>query len=572
MTKSVWVGNMLFILTLWGAVSGWAGGEEKVKVKTLASVDKVRQGSTFHVAVILDISPGWHTYDNNTPKPYIATEWKLTPPKGLTLKGKVAYPKGVVKNLPGAGGAVSVYEGKVVIGATLTAAKDAPLGKQTIKTTLRYQVCSDTVCLPPVRGKPLDVVVEVVKPNAPTKDINKDVFSKPPFKSAWAAPSAPTIATVAPTPLLLAGGGILEALTRKAEEIGRFVNAELGKGRLSLPLVFLLLVGGVLSAFSPCVIPVIPMTIAFFGNQARIGGGKAKALALALCYVAGIATLYSTIGVIAVIAGKSLSFILQGPSLWLLIVLLFGAMGLSMVGLFEIPVPAFMSSVAGARTGFVGAFVMGLVASILFLPCAGPVVGGVATGLIALAQTEASTLTMMKTSVIAFLYYSVGLGTPFLVLALLSGSALRAPRSGDWTLAVKRLFGLVFLGMALYFMQYVPHGLLMATFLVGCGIYLAFFEQRLGVRPIGKCARVAAAAAVTFLGVFLGAHAKPERAQPAPTPHSRAAHHRPEYHHAKPERAQPAPTQIAWQPYSDTLLRQAAQQGKPVIINFTADW
>lgn len=547
MTKSQWVGSFLLSLTLVCAASGWTAEDEKVKVKTLASVDKVRQGSTFHVAVVLDISPGWHTYDNRIPKPYIPTDWKLTPPKGLMLKGKVLYPKGIVKNLQGAGGAVSVYEGKVVIGATLTAAKDAPLGKQTIKTTLRYQVCSDTVCLPPVRGRSVDVVVEVVRPTVPTKDINKEVFSKPPFKGARAAPSGPTLAIIAPTPLLLAGGGILDAIAHKAESIGKFVSAELGKGRLSLLLLFILLFGGVLSAFSPCVIPVIPMTVAFFGNQARHGGGKAKALGLALCYVAGIATLYSTIGVIAVLAGRSLSFLLQGPYLWLFIVLLFGAMGLSLLGLFEIPVPAFLSSVAGARTGFVGAFVMGLVASILFLPCAGPVVGGVATGLVALAQTKASTFTMVKTSVIAFLYYSVGLGMPFIVLALLSGSALRAPRSGDWTLAIKRIFGLVFLGMALYFMQYVPHGLLMATFLVGCGIYLAFFEKGLGARSMGKFARVSTAAAIALLGVFLGAHAKSERAQPAPT-------------------------KIAWQPYSDALLKKAIQQGKPVMIDFTADW
>lgn len=547
MTKPQWIRSFIVSLTLLCAASGWTAEDEKVKVKTLASVDKVRQGSTFHVAVVLDISPGWHTYDNSIPKPYIATEWKLTPPKGLALKGKVAYPKGIVKNLQGAGGTVSVYEGKVVIGATLTAAKDAPLGKQTIKATLRYQVCSDTLCLPPVRGKSVAVVVEVVKPTAPAKDINKDVFSKPPFKSAWAVPSGPTIATIAPTPLLLSAGGVFQAIAHKAESIGKFVNAELGKGRLSLPLLFILLFGGILSAFSPCVIPVIPMTVAFFGNQARHGGGKAKALVLALFYVAGIAVLYSTIGVIAVLAGKSLSFLLQGPYLWLFIVLLFGAMGLSMLGLFEIPVPAFMSSVAGARTGFVGAFVMGLVASILFLPCAGPVVGGVATGLVALAQTKASTLTMIKTSVTAFIYYSVGLGIPFVVLALLSGSALRAPRSGDWTLAIKRIFGLVFLGMALHFMTYVPHGLLMATFLVGCGIYLAFFEKGLGVRPTGKFVRVTAAAAIAFLGVFLGANAKSERAQPAPT-------------------------KIAWQPYSETLLKEAVQQGKPVIIDFTADW
>ncbi len=546
MTKPQWIGSFIVSLTLLCAVGGWTAEDEKVKVKSLASVDKVRQGSTFHVAVMLDISPGWHTYDNAIPKPYIATEWKLTPPKGLALKGKVAYPKGVVKNLQGAGGSVSVYEGKVVIGATLTAAKEAPLGKQTIKATLRYQVCSDTVCLPPVRGKPVDIVVEVVKPTAPAKDINKDVFSKPPFKSAWAAPSAPTIATILPTPLLLAGGGVFQAIAHKAESIGKFMNAEFSRGRLSLPLLFILWFGGVLSAFSPCVIPVIPMTVAFFGNQSRHGGGKAKALALALFYVAGIAVLYSTIGVVAVLTGRSLSFILQGPTLWLLMVVLFGAMGLSLLGLFEIPVPAFMSSVAGARTGFVGAFLMGLVAAVLFLPCAGPVVGGVATGLLALAQTKASTLTMLKTSVTAFIYYSVGLGTPFVALALLSGSALRAPRSGDWTLAIKRVFGLVFLGMALYFMNYVPHGLLMATFLVGCGIYLAFFEKGLGVRPTGKFARVTAAA-VAFLGAFLGANAKSERAQPAPT-------------------------KIAWQPYSETLLKEAAQQGKPVIIDFTADW
>ena len=76
--KSQWIGSFIAGLTLLCAVGAWSGEDEKVKVKTLTSVDKARQGSAFHVAVVLDVSTGWHTYDNNIPKPYVATELKLT--------------------------------------------------------------------------------------------------------------------------------------------------------------------------------------------------------------------------------------------------------------------------------------------------------------------------------------------------------------------------------------------------------------------------------------------------------------------------------------------------------------
>jgi thiol:disulfide interchange protein DsbD len=564
MKRPQFVGSFIVSLTMLCAIGAWAGAGETVKLKTLTSVDKVRQGSTFQVAVVLDIGAGWHAYDNKTKEPYTATNLKLTPPAGFTMKGSVVYPKGEKKNLPGAGGEVSVYEGQVVMGATLTA-KGAPLGKQTLKAAVSYQVCNDTMCQRPVRGKSIVIPVEVVKSNAPAKEINKDVFSKPPFKSeagAGLTPQGPVLATITPTPVLLAGGGIIETIAHKAESIGDFVKTELGKGRLSVPLLFFLWIGGVLSAFSPCVIPVIPLTVAFFGNQSRQAGGRAKALVLALFYIAGIAVMYSAIGVAAVLAGKSLSFLLRGPFLWLFIVTLFGAMGLSMLGLFEIPVPAFMTSVAGARTGFIGAFVMGLVASVLFLPCAGPVVGGVATGLLALAQNAASTLTLLKTSVTAFIYYAIGLGTPFVALALLSGSAMKAPRAGDWTVAIKRLFGLVFLGLSLFFTQYVPHIVLMATFLIGCGIYLAFFEKGLGARSTGKVMRVAAAGAIMFAGVSIGLPKGKAASSPVVGSSLKST----------TKNLKEDAQEIAWQPYSDALLKEAAQRGKPVMIDFTADW
>lgn len=366
--------------------------------------------------------------------------------------------------------------------------------------------------------------------------------------------SGPTSVSALVSPPLLAGG-VVEAIQHRAEAIGDRVKTSLSQGRLSPLIIVLLYLGGILSAFSPCVIPVIPMTVAFFGHQAG-EGGRSKAAVLALAYVGGITVLYSTIGMIAVVVGKQLSFLLQGPMLWLAMVVLFAAMGLSMFGLFEIPVPAFVAQRASARTGYTGAFTMGLVAGVLFMPCAGPVVGGLATGLAGFAQTAPAPVAI-QVSLFAFAFYCLGLGSPFLVLALLSRSALsKAPKGGDWTVSVKKLFGMVFVGMSLYFMNNVPHQLLMATFVVGCAVYLAFFETKLGVKPVTKGLRLAGAAAILAIGVSLGAAGLAPKEKPVVANGSTSGN----------------ANEIAWRSYSDAALAEAKSKNKPVVMFFTADW
>jgi len=408
-------------------------------------------------------------------------------------------------------------------------------GKYTLNAELKYQACNDKTCLRPATVK-IPLTLEVTGKQA-----------------ARLLTPTPKLAMIMPPAL---AGGLIEAIQHRAESIGDQVRTSLSKGRLTPLIVALLLAGGLLSAFSPCVIPVIPMTVAFFGHQAGQTGGKTKTLLLALAYVGGITALYSTIGMIAVVVGKQLSFLLQGPTMWLAMVVLFAAMGLSMFGLFEVPVPSFVAQKAGARTGVAGAFSMGLIAGVLFMPCAGPVVGGLAGGLAVFAQT-APTFTAIQVSLLSFALYCLGLGSPFLALAMLSGSALRkAPKGGEWTVSVKKIFGMVFVGMSLWFMKNVPHELLVGTFVVGCAVYLACFEKHLGVKPLTQGIRLAASVGVLFIGLSLGQvglAVKPKTEIVTGGGGTTNQH-------------------LAWKPFSDAALTEAKASGKPVVMFFTADW
>src|SRR5205085_4650357 len=120
--------------------------------------------------------------------------------------------------------------------------------------------------------------------------------------------------------------------------------------------------GGLAMNLTPCVYPLIPVTISYFGGQAQTTGSKrGRTLLLALFYVIGIAVTYSTLGVVAALAGKSFGFVFQSPLVPVFIAAVIAALALNMFGLYEIRPPAFITNNARGRSGPLGAMVMGLI-------------------------------------------------------------------------------------------------------------------------------------------------------------------------------------------------------------------
>lgn len=222
------------------------------------------------------------------------------------------------------------------------------------------------------------------------------------------------------------------------------IKGALAAGNLVVAL-FLVLVGGFLTALSPCVYPLIPITLSILG--ARQAESHFRGFLLAATYVAGMVILYSALGVGFAAAGLLAGSALQSPIITVGVALLCIAMAASMFGAFELALPSALQTrlaqVGGG--GFRGAFVMGLVAGIIAAPCTGPVLSFILTVI-------ARDGDVLKGGVL-MVAYALGMGLPFLVLGTFSQAIARMPRSGRWMEVVKSVFGLLMLGAGLYYLR-----------------------------------------------------------------------------------------------------------------------
>jgi thiol:disulfide interchange protein DsbD len=208
-------------------------------------------------------------------------------------------------------------------------------------------------------------------------------------------------------------------------------------------------VGGFLTSLTPCVYPMISITVSLFGAR-EDGSTRGRAMALAALYVAGIAVMYSALGVSFALAGRAFGTFMASPYVMVPLAVFFLAMAASMFGAFDLALPTELqhklTSVGGK--GFGGAFAMGLVGGIIAAPCTGPVLASV------LAYVATTRSVFMGGSLL--FTYALGMGVLFFVIAAF---AVSMPRSGGWMDAVKSLFGVVMVVAALYFLRNVSPAL-----------------------------------------------------------------------------------------------------------------
>lgn len=212
----------------------------------------------------------------------------------------------------------------------------------------------------------------------------------------------------------------------------------------ALLLVFL---AGVASSFTPCVYPLIPITISLFG--ARDVATRREGFALSLVYVLGIVLTYSLMGLGAAALGGVFGGAMQSPIVVVGISVLFFALALSSLGLFEIKLPAALQTKLGqtGRKGYFGALLMGLVAGLIAAPCVGPIVAGI---LVWVAQEQDLLMGWLFLSV-----FALGMGQLFILLGTFSSMISKLPKSGPWMETVKVVFATIFVGMTLYYMRLV---------------------------------------------------------------------------------------------------------------------
>jgi thiol:disulfide interchange protein DsbD len=269
-------------------------------------------------------------------------------------------------------------------------------------------------------------------------------------------------------------------------------------------------VGGMAVTLTPCVYPLIPITVSIFGGlpgeEVAPSKRRLRAVGTGATYILGIALTYSTLGLLAGLAGKGAVGDHLGS--WYVVVplaVLFTALSASMFGAFELQLPpawqARLSGMGGA--GLWGGFVMGLVAGLLAAPCTGPVISGI---LLYIASTGNGFMGFWL-----LFTFSMGLGLMFMVIAAFASVM---PRSGPWMEGVKSVFGILMLVAALYYLSalvgplaklraregwilWTGVGLTVFGVAVG-GVHLSFRDKR----PVGIARKAAGVLALTA-GLFL---------------------------------------------------------------------
>jgi thiol:disulfide interchange protein DsbD len=233
----------------------------------------------------------------------------------------------------------------------------------------------------------------------------------------------------------------LETINEWGFALSETLKSQLAAGSLSA--VFVVCAAGVLTSFTPCVYPMIPVTVTYIGGAA--GGDRRRAVALSLTYVLGLAAVYAALGVAAAMLGKIFGEFTRSPIVFGAVGLVIGGLGLGMLDVFTIP--ALMTSVQGRgarRGGFLGAALMGVAAGFVAAPCTAPVLG-------LLLAYVGQTRNVAWGGSLLFIF-ALGLGLLLMLLGIFSGLLTSLPKAGRWMDRIKKGFGIAMLVIGAWFL------------------------------------------------------------------------------------------------------------------------
>jgi len=511
-----------------------------VTISGKVSQEKIVPGSTVDIKIKAEIEPEFHINSNKPSEEYlIPTVLKFEQLENGSF-GKIIYPEPEMASFSFSEEELSVYEGNVSFSVKLTLSDKFPVGKSVIKGTLSFQACNDQNCFAPT-DENFEIPFEVVSaPKATPVEVKEDVLK--PIHQATEQ-SEPALVEVKEDVIQQIPQQTEEAQQETAPSV-ELTTEELKAKQIiekGLPLaigIFFIL--GLGLNLTPCVYPVIPITIGYFGGQS--GKSKGSNFIMALFYVIGIAIIFAVLGLISGLAGKQWGFLFQNPWFVIVVTTIILAMSASMFGAFEIRVPTWItSSLGGAQQGVIGAFIMGLTVGVVIAPCA----AGIIIGLVGLVAK----LGIVTKGTLLFFIMGLGLGLPYLILATFSSLISELPKSGSWMVWVRKFFGVLLIGVALYFFLpqakhiYDQQGFFFGLLVIFGGLLLGFLEHDPDYKIGFKIFRGIFGILMILFGIFWVNKAI----------------------HAKP-------SELNWVHYQNETITELQQEGNPIFIDFYADW
>ncbi len=233
--------------------------------------------------------------------------------------------------------------------------------------------------------------------------------------------------------------------------------------------------GGIALNLTPCVYPLIPITVSYFGGKS--GQGQGRLYLHGASYIGGLAVTNSILGLAAALTGGLMGAMLQNPVVLGSIAAILILLATSLFGFWELRLPYWLNRAASrSYSGYFGSLFMGITLGVVAAPCIGPFVLGLLTWVAGMGSPWLGFL--------IFFTLSLGLGLPLFILAMFSGKLDKLPRSGEWMIWIRKLMGWVLVGMAAYFIRpLLPSTigmLLMAAVALAAGLHLGWIDRTTG--------------------------------------------------------------------------------------------
>lgn len=477
------------------------GGQSgHTKLTFLLSPRNPKPGDKVTLAITMHLDDGWHTY-STTQKDAIGatpTTITLTSAKNLQPIGDEFKPDRAPELTAKQGDNLEskeVYHGQVTWTRRFQFEPKGDNNGFGVKGTIRYGVCNEGTCLPP---KSVD-------------------FSLGDVEGATAGELAKTLPDDAPP---------------QAIEI---MVAPEGDLWFYLGTAFL---GGMLLNVMPCVLPVLAIKVLSFVQQA--GESRSRIFLLNLAYTFGVLAVFLGLATLSVTAQLGWGGLFQQTRFNLIMACVVFAMGLSLLGVFEIPVPGMVGATAGKQhqEGLLGAVMTGILATLLATPCTGPFMG---------AALAWSVQQPVRVTYLIWGVMGLGMASPYLLIGAFPKLVKWLPKPGTWMVRLKEFAGFVLMGSVIFIIYFTDKRYTIPALVMLLGIALGLWmignlydvNSHIRHKTTVRLTAVGLTLLVCWIGFSLAGESK---------------------------------YRLPWEPFSEARLTALLKENKPVLIDFTAEW
>lgn len=489
-------------------------------------------GDTVKLVLTANLAPSWHVYRYAPTDPK-----KISKPTLVVLRKTAGWthgtPEASARPVPEETGleqepTVYYHEGEVSWTTPINVPSDAAHRTHEIAGAIAYQTCTPSSCDIPSAAR-FDVAVTVAKQAGEGR--------KPLTFTAG------TYAQVAEDAGKTAKAKAAMASDEESEEQRELIGGSAEMEQSTAAVLAIAFLAGLILNVMPCVLPVIGLKIMSFVHQA--GGSHREILALNLWFSLGLLSVFWILGAGAAFAGHTWGEHFGDARFLITMIGIVFAFGLSFLGVWEIPIPGFVGSGAmqGAaqREGAMGAFSKGVLSTILATPCAGPLIAPT----VAWAVKQPASLTLS-----AFTFLGLGMAAPYLLVGAVPQLVNMLPKPGPWMDVFKQLMGFVLMGTVIFLFLSVPPNYVIPTLALLWAIGVACWLVGRTPLTVGKATRsltwsggltvIAAISIISFSDLSVLGFSQTH--------------------------------EVDWQPFSKTAVERHLEDGKTVMVDFTADW